>query len=162
MRGNFVDDRFVRQTILIWLEELSALGGMPFYGIVSLAALSLGKTMLFINLLAAFLLGLLITYAIRIIFPKARPSSRISSRHLMERLDSSSFPSVHSLRATILGVFFYASQPSYVMLAFSAILITLVSYARVGMKKHYVIDVIGGIFFGLIISMALLGLGEWL
>ncbi|MBN2454037.1 phosphatase PAP2 family protein [Candidatus Woesearchaeota archaeon] len=162
MCRNFDAHTFIHKMMLAWVKDLSALGGLPAYSFAIVALLALGKISLAAYLLAAFIIGLLIAFAIRFLFPRERPDSKLSKGNILERLDSSSFPSVHSFRATTLGCLFYASSPSYATLAAAIILIAAVSYARVSIKRHHKSDVIGGIVLGFLVTVGLLRFSLWM
>jgi len=101
------------------------------------------------------LLGLIFIYAvaviIRLVYFKERPKKR-PIHTLYQKVDASSFPSVHAARA-----FFFAMTIArfYQEPALGIILLTLaimVSFSRYQLREHYASDVIGGVIVGIIMS----------
>ena len=74
----------------------------------------------------------------------------------MEKLDASSFPSIHAARATflfiILSKFLFVGD---IYGAFLGFMLFLVFYSRVYLKKHYWIDVIVGGVVGWLVGIIL-------
>ncbi len=116
-------------------------------------AASLLLTLLFISssLLIPLIAGSIITAGIvvliRIFYFKDRPRKETHS-NFIERIDASSFPSLHSARIVFLAMLFsvhFANQ--YVTILCTAVA-ALVSYSRIYLKKHDWIDVLGGAVVG--------------
>ncbi|MEK6818538.1 MAG: phosphatase PAP2 family protein, partial [Nanoarchaeota archaeon] len=92
----------------------------------------------------------LITFAIRFIYYKPRPKKQ-SHKNLLEKLDASSFPSMHSARITLLCLIFTSVYLNLYSVLLSALLILLVSYSRIYLKKHYFSDLVGGVILGILV-----------
>ena len=139
------------------INDISALGGLPFFFIMAVliilstpATLRLAATlMLFLGLAACFAIVALI----RFIWFKERPQP-VEHKNLWQRIDASSFPSLHTMRAAFLGtVFIVLAKFSPWMIA-AALLFTLaVAWARVRKKRHHVIDVVVGAILGIIVAV---------
>lgn len=93
----------------------------------------------------------LITYGIvavlRLAFFTKRPKP-VSYKNLFEKIESSSFPSMHAVRIVLLWSFI---PMGWVSIAFF-LLTLLVSYSRIALKKHYWKDVIVGYLLALFMS----------
>jgi membrane-associated phospholipid phosphatase len=143
----------------MWKEvmgDVSAFGGLPLYAIVALIFLFVGE----VNVFLFLVLGLVLIYAvastIRLVKFKVRPDKQ-KYKNWLQKIDASSFPSLHSARAAFLTlvVFWY-----YKNLALLLILIAVmlgVGYARVWLDRHYIKDVIAGYVLGIAVFF-LLGL----
>ena len=154
MRGHItLYTRLLKHFLVSWLSDVSSLGALPTYGFVLLAILAAGNVSVFVRLLAAFCIGLLVAFAIRVVFPKPRPGASLAALKATAgyvRLDASSFPSVHALRASTLSFFFYEAYPSKVSFAVAVLAVVAVSYSRIYLKKHYFIDVLAGAALGIL------------
>lgn len=93
----------------------------------------------------------IISYAIKILFFKNRPIKQ-STGTFIEKVDASSFPSVHAARITVLAFWLIIYFNNIYLRAFSALIWVLVVYSRVYLKKHYWTDVIGGVIIAIIIN----------
>ena len=127
-----------------FFRDVTAFGGMSFYIVVLLLTLLFQQYAVFWNLTIGFLIILTCVVLIRIVYFKARPRPQDHHNYL-QRLDASSFPSLHTAR-----IFFAAFYFSYVWnrLYSTIILLTIalsVSYSRIYLQKHDWWDVLGGI-----------------
>ncbi len=104
-------------------------------------------------LLAPLFFGFFVTLAaavlIRIVYFKNRPKKE-EHANFMERLDASSFPSLHAARIAFLALVLstYFSNRYLSVIFFT--LAVLVSYSRVYLQKHDWWDVVGGIAVGIV------------
>jgi len=74
-----------------------------------------------------------------------------SSRNFIEKIDAGGFPSLHAMRATVLGGvvgLFFGSLAVWVLVCGSIVLVAL---SRVLLRHHYGIDVLAGVVFGVIL-----------
>lgn len=94
----------------------------------------------------------IISFAIKTIFPKDRPRKQKFTT-LVEKIDASSFPSVHSARITVLTFWLALISTNILLQIFIIAIGVLVAYSRIYLKKHYYIDVFGGIILGVIINL---------
>ena len=62
-----------------------------------------------------------------------------------------SFPSIHSARMSFLGFILVTALPELSL--FFALLVVLVGYSRFYLHEHDFIDVLGGIFIGLLFGI---------
>ncbi len=134
-------------------EEITVLGGLMFFLLFSFWFLIQEKFTIFIVLILGQFIIYLIILIFRLFYFKHRPN-RIKYRTLLEKLDANSFPSIHAARIVFLFIFlvaFVVKNIFFISLLF--ILTLLVLYSRIYLKKHYLIDVIGGVILGIITSL---------
>jgi len=139
-----------------FLQDIKALGGLPFYVIIILLFVIMGNYPVVFALTFGLIVAYLITISIRLVYFKERPK-KVKYKNLIQKIDASSFPSLHVIRAAILGIILATtiSTPLFSMLSIPCIL--LVAYARVKLNRHHVSDVVGGLFFGVVIGLVSIG-----
>jgi len=143
-----IDFKKIKIDIRPW-QELTMLGGFIFYFLLLIFMLALQQLTLFYRLIFGFLFTFLIVLGIRSFYFKSRPNQQIY-RNFIEKLDASSFPSLHTARVTFLALLFsFHLQQIYTTIFFSIIAL-LIIYSRVHLKKHDWKDLLGGIILGLI------------
>lgn len=129
-----------------FFRDVTALGGF---------AASLLIILLFMNspLLLPLIAGSVLTAGgvilIRMFYFKNRPKKETHT-HLLERIDASAFPSLHTARIVFLAYLFsshFAKPPLMILFTITA---ALVSYSRIYLRKHDWIDVIGGVVLGIL------------
>src|SRR3989338_1538538 len=130
------------------VADVSALGGLPFYAVVVLYY-ALTNAAVAWKLIYALTLLFVAVYATKLVYFKARPDvakRRFSS--FAERLESSSFPSVHAGRAWIL----YFALFHEALALFGIALALSVCATRVSLKRHYLSDVVAGSLLGIAVG----------
>ena len=85
------------------LRDISALGSLIFYLLLLLITIVLEKYDLFFKMIAGLVLIYIAAVFIRTVHFKERPN-KFSHNSYIERLDASSFPSLHASRTAFLGV----------------------------------------------------------
>ncbi len=134
-------------------RDVTSLGGLVFYGLVLLLVLSLGEINLFLKLLFGFVFVHIVVILIKSFYFKERPKRQEYFNYL-EKLDAASFPSAHASRITVLAfILIYFFGVIYVKILLGIVALAVL-YSRVYLKKHYWIDLIGGMIIG--------ALGFWL
>lgn len=138
------------------LMKLISIFGTSFtYVGISLYMYMIGNKILFYQLNIGLIACFLTTALIRSLYYKDRPNKQ-SYRTFIGKLDSSSFPSMHSMRVTILFILVcYHYKNIFLILPFLFLCI-MVYYSRYYLKKHYWIDIWGGLFIGFIISLMII------
>ena len=133
------------------ISDVSALGGLPIYSLLILYFL-IQDISIATKLIYSLIIILLIVYSIKLIYFKKRPDiSKNTFSSLLEKLESSSFPSLHAGRTAILFLaFFYQSSLTMMLLGLSIFVLIIIS--RVLLKRHYISDVIVGSLLGLAIG----------
>lgn len=141
---------FFRKHLGIIFRDLTALGSFAFYGLLLVLVLAFKEGQLLIMLFAGLLLIMALAVGIRLAYFKNRPRKEKYST-LLERIDASSFPSIHTARiffvAFILSHFF----ADRLLTIFFLCLAGLVSYSRIYLKKHYWLDLLGGLFLAMLV-----------
>jgi len=135
--------------------DISALGSLIFH---ILLCLYINIFSLSTPLVSKLSMNLIFThifsYIIRFFYFKERPNARHHSSFL-ERLDASSFPSIHVARfvgfSAIVSLTFYDST----LTLFLFILTILVAYSRIYLKEHHFIDTLFGGIIGLLIGITI-------
>lgn len=88
----------------------------------------------------------------KLVFFKPRPNAE-KYTNWKEKIRAGAFPSLHTSRATFVFVtlfFIYdtGSLSNYIFLA----LVAIIGYTRIALRKHDIIDTLGGLILGLIYS----------
>ena len=137
----------VKKLLNEFMRDITSLGGATFFGFLVVVSLSLMKWHLSSLLVIGFIISFIITLGIRLIYHKDRPKKEVYS-NIIEKIDASSFPSLHSARAIFLAlVFIFIEHNLIYQLLIATISLTII-YSRIHLKKHDVNDVIGGIILG--------------
>lgn len=128
-------------------RDITALGSFVFHLFLLLFIVAFGKNDLLGQLLFSLFFTLIVTVVVRIFYFKDRPKKQ-EFENFLERLDASSFPSLHTARTVamvlILLNYMQNNAVTIFLLCFSA----LVIYSRVYLQKHDWEDVAGGIILG--------------
>ena len=136
-------------------RDMSALGSHTILFPLILFIYLIGLKYLTLQLIIGIFLSYIINFIIRIFYFKNRPvKERYNS--FLSKIDSSSFPSAHSSRVIIFAIIL-SSYFNNLYLSFLFIISALfVAYSRIRTKKHFIFDVIVGLFIGIIISFFVL------
>jgi membrane-associated phospholipid phosphatase len=89
----------------------------------------------------------LVAGGIKIIFFKDRPQKK-DHHNILEKIDAGSFPSIHSARACFVFLVIYSLVSLNLAKLALVLLILIVGASRILLKKHYIIDIIGGYILG--------------
>jgi|TARA_Y100000310_G_scaffold171597_1_gene171795 undecaprenyl-diphosphatase len=136
----------------IFYDQITLFGGLIFYVFVLGLCLILNLMFLFNNLLISLILVMLLSTLIKYFYLKERPKKQ-KKDSLLQRLDASSFPSVHTMRAFSLAFWFSMFYSNTIITIYILIIALLVIYSRIYLKKHYLTDVIIGLIFSVIINL---------
>jgi membrane-associated phospholipid phosphatase len=129
-----------------WARDCSALGSFQF-AILACAFAALYHMGLAVRL-ACGLAGVEICgNAIKLMFYRPRPDGQ-PYRNLLERIDASTFPSIHAARAMMLASIAGGTWPLTLLLVIIAVLVGL---SRMILQRHYLSDVLAGYALGFII-----------
>lgn len=140
--------------LLEFNRDITGLSSPPVLGLLSV--LSFGPRIAFLVLLPLFIINEIICSLIKFFFFKNRPNYE-SWTNWYEKIQASSFPSIHAAR---FGVFvgFTINQSPVFLYGFNlkffilVLFFILVSYSRIILKKHYFIDVLVGAVLGVLIG----------
>lgn len=96
-------------------------------------------------------IGLLLIYFVVIVIKtfyfKNRPKKYIYNSYI-EKLDASSFPSLHSSRAVFMSMVLMKFFNNTALSALLAVFVVGIAYSRIQLKKHDLIDVLAGVVVG--------------
>ena len=138
----------------IW-QDVKGLGGLPLYIIISLLALLFGKMTLFVQLVIGLALAFGVTVILRFIYFRERPDKKMSEpRNVIERIEAGSFPSLHAMRAAVLGTLLILLFHNLYASILVGAGVLGVAVARVVLKRHFFWDVIFGVIIGIVIAFA--------
>ena len=135
--------------------DITAIGGLFFYCSLLVFLLIFGFYRLSFLLFVGLVVIYFIIYLIRFIYFKERPDKQEHSNFL-EKLEASSFPSLHAARTGFLFATFVTSSNSISLLIVSGFLYLLVLYSRYYLKKHHFVDLVGGAIIGFFLGVILM------
>ncbi|MBU0456919.1 MAG: phosphatase PAP2 family protein [Nanoarchaeota archaeon] len=143
-----------------FIENISALGALPFFLMTISILFLLNQTKFATQLLVGIIIGHIVTYLIRLMYHKERPQPQ-KYNSLVERIDASSFPSLHSVRAMTFSMI-CAINTGYLVsyLIFGTYLLSIL-YSRYYLKKHDLKDIIMGAIIGLFISAIIIFISSY-
>jgi membrane-associated phospholipid phosphatase len=137
--------QFISKKILsVLLEDFAFFGSVPFLFTVLIFSYFSGELLLFKRIIYTTLLGFIVSLIITKIHYKDRPRKEEFSI-FMEKVIASSVPSTHSMIATSLAILISLAYPFAWLISTVVVLSFLVYIQRYVAKKHYMIDIIGGI-----------------
>lgn len=141
-------ESFWTYKLAAWMRDFTSLANPLILVFVPFAVLGPSKT--YYVLLAALLLNEIVGSLIKVIFPKKRPTGQ-TYKNWLEKIDAGSFPSLHTSRVTLVYLTLFAATPFLILKVLFIVVIALVGISRVFLKKHYPIDVLGGLICGVFI-----------
>lgn len=134
-------------------KQITELGSSTLTAIIALAIIFFNQ-----ELALRIILGIvgvtIVSYLIKIFFFKQRPKKQPRNTFI-EKIDASSFPSVHTARITVIIFWLIVYFKNFYLTLFSILVGLLVVYSRIYLKKHYWSDVIGGFIISIIINSAI-------
>ena len=131
-----------------FFRDISTLGGIFFYGFILIFLLIINQFALFKKLFLALIIIYFFSIILRYLFFKERPVKE-KYTNLIEKIDSSSFPSLHAGRATLYSLFAYFNL-EFKLFIFILILSLIILYSRIYLKKHYYKDILVGVLIGIL------------
>lgn len=147
----------LRNTVIFWRQAvwktITKLGNVYIVLPIILLLFLLNKS-LGIKLLVGVIGITAIATLIRLVYFKERPKKR-PTKTLYQKIDASSFPSIHAARAFFFAMTLtrYYQSPGIGVMMF--ILAILVAYSRYTLHHHYASDIIGGTLLGILMSYGL-------
>jgi undecaprenyl-diphosphatase len=143
----------IKSVLDIFFKQITELGSLTIITAILIFIFFFDKT-LALKIFIGIVVVTIISFIIKALFFKERPTKQKFST-VVERIDASSFPSVHSARITVLVFWLFMYVNDIVLKTLLVIAGLLVAYSRIYLKKHYYSDVIGGIALGIIINIIL-------
>ncbi len=141
----------IKEVYSVVLKDLSSYGGFPFYGIAVLCAIFLELYGFAVDLIISLIAITMIVAAVRLAYFKPRPGQpRKKYTTLYERIDNSSFPSIHAARAVMISFAIYSLAP--VLLTVLVLLTVAVLLSRIHFKRHDWKDLLVGIILGIVMG----------
>ncbi|MDD5086866.1 MAG: phosphatase PAP2 family protein [Candidatus Nanoarchaeia archaeon] len=144
--------RIIKNITDIFFKQITDFGGFFFYFLILGTCLFLNELDLFFNLFLSFIFVMALGILIKLVYFKDRPKKQ-KATNLFEKLDASSFPSVHAMRAVSLAFWLSLFFNNTVFTIYCFAIAIMVMYSRIYLKKHYFIDILGGILFSGIINI---------
>jgi undecaprenyl-diphosphatase len=131
------------------IRDITALGSLFFYVLLIFLFLLLKNYDIFRRLL----MGLVIIYPVTIIFRtflfKNRPK-KIKYDSYIEKLDATSFPSLHAARTAAMAAILVNFFNNFIISILLLFIALAIAYSRIYLKKHDWKDVLGGIVLGIL------------
>ena len=140
-----------------FFRDITSFGSLWFYLIVMLFFLFLKDYAILKKLTFGVIFIYAIVISIRSLYFKNRPE-KIKYNNVIEKLDASSFPSLHSARAAFLLIAFINFFNNNLMTILLVALALIVAYSRIYLKKHDIKDASVGIVIGIVVYF----IGEYL
>lgn len=134
-----------------FLEDIKAFGGLPIYLFLIALFFILDYTAMGVRLAIGLFLAYALTSSIRFVFFKQRPDKQ-KFKGLAQKIDASSFPSLHAMRAGCLAVLLIIFFGNFWITIISIIAAICVALVRVVQKRHFASDVIAGLIFGVLVA----------
>lgn len=145
---------FIQRQKEQYLYEITSLGGNVIYFLISSLFLILGYYNIFLRLFSGIVLVYIIVTFIKIFYFKNRPE-KYKYTNFIEKIDASAFPSVHATRSTFLAAVLVNYFGNMLISVILVVLVLLVVYSRIELKKHDVKDVAVGIVLGVLVYFAI-------
>lgn len=142
-------EHFYRKHLDSIFRDFTTFGGAPFFGLVMLFALLFWQVDLFWRLLFGFVFTALVTIIIRKFYFKERPHHE-EHHNTLEKLDASSFPSLHTARTAFLALTFGFLFPGLLPGLVLAVLAVFTAFSRIYLRKHDWWDLLGGLVLGIV------------
>ena len=139
---------FIQRQKNDFFRDLTSLGSLWFYLLIALAFLIQKDYRMLKQLTAGFILMYIIVILIRSFYFKNRPK-RYSHHNFIEKIDASSFPSLHGSRISFLCITLAEYFSNNLLSILLVILTALVAHSRLYLKKHDKSDVLTGILLGI-------------
>ena len=130
-----------------FFRDLTALGGLTLYVVILALTLVFHYYTVLVQLGLGLLMMIVVTMLIRVFYFKNRPRKQ-DYRNILERLDASSFPSLHTARVVFLAFMAYSVFHNQYVTMVAVLLAALVSYSRIYLQKHDWWDLLGGVVLG--------------
>lgn len=138
---------FLSSKLHDWFRDFTSLANPLLLLFVPFTILANYNIKAFYCIAIALLINEIIGSLIKIIFPKTRPNGQ-TYKGIMQKIDAGSFPSLHSSRISIVYLSLFSLTENSIMQVLFLLVVAIVMLSRVQLKKHFWIDVIGGLAMG--------------
>lgn len=135
-----------------FLTDIKAFGGTPVFVFAIAFSFLVGFELLALQLFVGYVVSMALTALVRTFYFRRRPD-KTGYRGFLSRLDASSFPSLHAMRAFVLATLLYLRFPG-VWVGFLLVVFALsTAVIRVVTKRHHVSDVVVGSVLGIVLGV---------
>ena len=145
-------NRYFNRVIEEFIRDLSAFGNALI--LIFVLILFLEGKQLIISIIGIIIVSLTVNI-IKLFFYKERPV-HIEHSNILEKMNSGSFPSLHSAQIMYLGSIAINTINSIFIDTLFVLLIIGVGYSRYHLKKHYIKDIMGGYAIGFLVFLLIL------
>jgi undecaprenyl-diphosphatase len=152
--ADFSKKRLKKRKYAEYIQDFTALGN-PFLlllvAFVALQGLPFAAFGLWARLLIGFFANEIICSGIKFFWHKPRPNGQQFDNPL-DKIDAGSFPSIHASRISFvyssLAYLHFLAFGTYYFAAVALVVVVVVGYSRVFLRKHFLEDVLAGYGFG--------------
>ena len=148
-----MNSEFIKRQKDDFFRDITSFASLWWYLFISLVFLVIKNYDIFLRLFIGLLLIYFIVVIVRTLYFKHRPT-KYSYDSYIEKLDASSFPSLHSSRAVFMSMVLMKFFNSTAISALLAVFVVLIVYSRIYLKKHDLMDVLAGIVVGVVVYFA--------
>jgi len=140
--------KYFKQLMDDSFKQITSFGSYQGYLIYSIIFLLVGFIEEFVFLFTGLILLYVIAIPLRLLFFRERPIAK-KYNNFIEKINASSFPSLHSARSVFLLLFFINFFNREILISiFLVVLVGLILYSRIYRGKHYLGDIFGGVVLG--------------
>ncbi len=140
-------------------RDISAFGGLPAYILALIIFFVLGNMLVSVQLAAGLILAYAATSFLRIVYFKERPRKQ-GYKNWWQKIDASSFPSLHSMRSAVLGIVLAGFFNNIILYFVFGLAVAGVVVTRVLLKRHDKIDSAAGLLIGIVIGLIVIFYGN--
>ncbi|MCL3781900.1 phosphatase PAP2 family protein [Prolixibacteraceae bacterium JC049] len=144
-----IENSYKRKKIKDFFRDMTSLGN-PFSVLLFILFCTSSYNQLITSLIGLLCIEIL-CFSIKFFYYKPRPNSEIFTTRF-GKMSAGSFPSIHSARISFIFTQLALIKGEFIFFIISFIVIVVVSFSRVFLKKHYIIDVLFGLLIGLLVS----------
>ena len=142
----------VREVFAVIMRDTSAYGGFPFYGMMIITFFLLGELNFAYNLVVSLIVVTVVVALVRLAYFKLRPGMKQKMyATLYERIDNSSFPSIHAARTVMISMALF--NKFNVLLPLLVLMTILVLMTRIYFKRHDIVDLSVGVIIGIVLAV---------
>ena len=136
----------------LWMRDITSIGGLPIIAFITLFLIFFDKITIAKEFIVALIASEILIWIIRLVYFRQRPYGKKDGfKNLYERIDESSFPSIHASRAMIIVIVLSQGLEIYSKILLWLIAL-LICTSRIYLNRHHISDVVVGAILGLIIS----------
>ncbi len=136
----------------VLMRYISFFGSLVFWCFAVILLVIIGQHNFALVFASASIATMIIEYLVKFIHHKRRPDfNKINTKSLFARFQEiGSFPSGHSANIALFTTLIAFNYRIFALTLLFTIITVLVGMSRIYLRRHYVHDVIGGIFLGVL------------